>query len=766
MDLTEKYMMKFLAVIFLALGFTSGYAQSLKPGEWRTYTAMTNISDLAIDNETSTIWVGTKGGVYSVPMKSPTNTTVTSYRNSDGLSDNDITALALGTTKDLYIGSRSGGIDILHPDGSIDNVKDIFLASQFPQKQIMKIVASDSLLYIATGFGMSIYNTARRFTVETVPRFGTLADQDTVFDVALANDSIYSVLSTAIAIAPRASKSLTAPFTWHIIHARDSVNLRSIVAFKGQLLVGSPQGLFRRSGDTLLSIAMPEAVSIIEMSVVDDSLFILDANNGGRIVSTGELNTFVYESINTSSAQSEVSAMAIAADHSRSAGYNFGGVTIGSSSRTTVGFSPDGPLSNEINDVHFAGPLGKMFAVYPRDGVTSFDPETSLWTAYRANNNPFPSATFRFAYYDTIRKKLWISAYGAGSFEVTLDPTVSATRYSRDQGLTSRGPTDGFTITGRGQLDNHGTFVISQWAYNGAGFAKYVPATSSFTSIQLTNIPGSPDHQYGSVVQDLDDIYFVATEQQGELPPSYGVFAYLKDGTTIGIPGGNGQTLSSPAVSALLVDQDNGLWCGSLVGVEVLSHSRDFQGQLTFHSRKLAFLDQQIVHAITVDGIGNKWVSTENGVFIVSKDGTDSLAHFTTANSPLISNSVRSIAIDNQSGEAYIATDKGISRTSTIFAQGGDDYTKIFVYPNPLIQLGDDPVTMTIKGLVQGSTVKIYTVSGRLIASIDATNLGGAVRWNCRDDNNKLLPSGVYIVSANSENAPESGQTKFVLVRK
>jgi hypothetical protein len=765
-DLMSSYMTKFFAVVFLILGIATSNAQPLKPGEWRTYTAMTNVADIAIDANSSRIWVGTNGGVYSVPMNGPTNVAVKAFRNSDGLSDNDITALALGANHDLYIGNRTGGIDILHPNGQIDNVKDIFLASQFPLKQILKIVTTDSLLYIATGFGMNIYNANRRFTLETISRFGTLANQDTVFDIAIANDSIYAVLSNAIAMAPRGSKSLTAPFTWHTITASDGINFRSIAAFKSQLLIGGPQGLFQRRGDTLISVAMSDSVSVIEMSVIGDSLFILDSRNGGRIVVTGDLQTFSYETIQTSSAQSDVTAFAIAKDHSRSAGYSTEGVTIGSSLGTTIGFAPDGPLSNEISDVHFAGPLRKVFAVYPRDGVTSFDPGTSLWTAYRAKNNPFPPATFRYAYYDTIRKKLWISARGGGVFEVTLDP-VSVIQHASADGLIGRGQGSDFVITGRGLLDNHGDFVISQWAYNGAGFAKKQSGTPAFSSIQLTNLPGGPDHQYGSIVQDLDDTYFIATEQDGEIPPSYGVFAYFKDGTTIAIPGGTSETLSSPGVSSLLVDQDNGVWCGTLVGVEVLSHSQDFQThQVTFHSRKLTFLDQQIVHAITVDGIGNKWVSTENGVFIVSKDGTDSLAHFTTANSPLISNSVKSIAIDDESGEAYIATDKGISRTSTIFAQGSTDYTKLYIYPNPLIQLGDDPVTMTIKGLVQGSTVKVYTVSGRLVSSIDATNLGGAVRWNCRDDNNKLLPSGVYVVSANSETAPESGQTKFVLVRK
>ena len=76
MDIITNYMIKVVAIIFLLLSISSANAQPLKPGEWRTYTAMTNVSDIVINSDSSIIWVGTSGGVYSVPMNAPTNAAV------------------------------------------------------------------------------------------------------------------------------------------------------------------------------------------------------------------------------------------------------------------------------------------------------------------------------------------------------------------------------------------------------------------------------------------------------------------------------------------------------------------------------------------------------------------------------------------------------------------------------------------------------------------------------------------------------------------
>ena len=67
------------------------------------------------------------------------------------------------------------------------------------------------------------------------------------------------------------------------------------------------------------------------------------------------------------------------------------------------------------------------------------------------------------------------------------------------------------------------------------------------------------------------------------------------------------------------------------------------------------------VTTIAVDGANRKWFGTKNsGVFVYSADGSQQMEHFTKENSPLLSNTINHISINNNSGEVFISTDKGL----------------------------------------------------------------------------------------------------------
>ena len=67
------------------------------------------------------------------------------------------------------------------------------------------------------------------------------------------------------------------------------------------------------------------------------------------------------------------------------------------------------------------------------------------------------------------------------------------------------------------------------------------------------------------------------------------------------------------------------------------------------------------ITAMAVDGGGRKWFGTNgNGVYLISADNMTQVQHFTTENSPLLSNTVLSIAINPTSGEVYFATENGL----------------------------------------------------------------------------------------------------------
>jgi hypothetical protein len=318
-----------------------------------------------------------------------------------------------------------------------------------------------------------------------------------------------------------------------------------------------------------------------------------------------------------------------------------------------------------------------------------------------------------------------------------------------------------FVVPGQCILDNKGNLACAFWAYLGDALSRSSDG-NTFANTQL----GYGFRPFNSIAQDLDGYYFLATTFI-TIPQPLGVVYLAPDGSTGVLAGGSNGVLSSESVNSIIVDQDNGLWCGTNQGVDIASHFKNGRtGAVEFHVRKVPFLDQQVVKSIAVDGVGNKWIGTDNGIFVVSPDGADSLGHYTSSNSPLIDNSINSIAIDQANCEVYIGTVKGISRTSCIFREGGADYSKMYVYPNPVVQSPLDEPVVTITGLVDGSTVKIFTISGRLVKTIDGTAYGATVTWNGKDDNGKQLASGVYLVSATSALAKESGQSKFVLIRK
>src|SRR5690606_40092220 len=67
-------------------------------------------------------------------------------------------------------------------------------------------------------------------------------------------------------------------------------------------------------------------------------------------------------------------------------------------------------------------------------------------------------------------------------------------------------------------------------------------------------------------------------------------------------------------------------------------------------------LTGQKVTALAVDGGNRKWVGTEQGVWLFGTEGENLIHYFNRDNSPMPSNRVLDIAIDDETGEVFIAT--------------------------------------------------------------------------------------------------------------
>lgn len=170
------------------------------------------------------------------------------------------------------------------------------------------------------------------------------------------------------------------------------------------------------------------------------------------------------------------------------------------------------------------------------------------------------------------------------------------------------------------------------------------------------------------------------------------------------------------------------------------------------------------VTCMAIDGGGRKWFGTKaNGVYLISADNMTQVKHILSSNSPLLSDNILSIAINNATGEVFFGTDKGLcsymSDATTPSDQPSED--KTYAYPNP-VKPGYTG-SITIVGLSMNVDVKIVTTNGVLVAA--GTSNGGSFVWDGKDKFGKPVASGVYMVESADEDGNNGVVCKVAIVR-
>ncbi|ULQ51215.1 two-component regulator propeller domain-containing protein [Flavihumibacter fluvii] len=170
----------------------------------------------------------------------------------------------------------------------------------------------------------------------------------------------------------------------------------------------------------------------------------------------------------------------------------------------------------------------------------------------------------------------------------------------------------------------------------------------------------------------------------------------------------------------------------------------------------------ETVQAIAVDGANRKWIGTKNGLWLISANGEKTIYRFTTANSPLLDNDIRKIAIDHSDGTVLFSTASGICSFKGDATGGGTTNSDVVVYPNPVPPGYAGQVA--IRGLVNNASVKITELNGRLVYQGRA--LGGQLVWNGRDLNGKTISTGIYLVLVSDDSRREQLVTKIVFIQR
>ena len=237
----------------------------------------------------------------------------------------------------------------------------------------------------------------------------------------------------------------------------------------------------------------------------------------------------------------------------------------------------------------------------------------------------------------------------------------------------------------------------------------------------------------------------------------------------------NGTTYTPNQFFCMTEDKDHEIWCGTSAGLFVITNPKGwFDDDFTFHQiirnrddgsgYADYLLNGVLVTAIAVDGANRKWVGTySDGVYLFNDNGQETICHFTTENSPLLSNYVQNIAVEPYSGRVMFATDKGLCSFDEGVTAPEEELkdNNVLAYPNPVEPGCTVPVTIT--GLTDGAEVKILSSAGQPVWG--EKSIGGQVVWNCCNMKGNRVSSGVYHVVAYENNGKNTVVTRIIVMK-
>lgn len=235
-----------------------------------------------------------------------------------------------------------------------------------------------------------------------------------------------------------------------------------------------------------------------------------------------------------------------------------------------------------------------------------------------------------------------------------------------------------------------------------------------------------------------------------------------------------GNAVEPSTVLCMVEDHDGMVWAATPNGVLTAPKAADIVDAQFRWDRPLVprndgtnfgdyLLDTDFINFIAVDHSNRKWIATaSSGLYLVSADGTEILAHYSTDNSPLTTNCIYTVGADPQSNKVYVGTDNGFFAFTSDSSPAADDYSEVYAYPNPVRPEYNGWIT--IAGLMDNSLVKITDASGAVVHQ--GRSEGGSLIWDGTNMAGERVRTGVYFVMASNYDgsANEAVVTKILFV--
>ena len=278
----------------------------------------------------------------------------------------------------------------------------------------------------------------------------------------------------------------------------------------------------------------------------------------------------------------------------------------------------------------------------------------------------------------------------------------------------------------------------------------------------------------GSIMDGQNRIWFV--NEHSDNPAFFSFDPLTKDVKKYNnFSNQDGISLSPNRVHCVCEDKDGNLWVGTDKGPVYLTDNEMNHPTSGVIQHKVPrndgsdyadyLLTGTNITCIAIDGAGQKWFGTGgNGVYLISYDNNEQIQHFTAENSPLLSNSIESIAINHQTGEVFFGTELGLcSYVSAATAPAESmDKNNVYAYPNP-VNFNDYSGLITVTGLTYNADVKILSSSGKLIA--EGHSNGGTFTWDGCDREGNRVASGVYMVVTATSDGKKGTVCKIAIIK-
>jgi len=770
------------SIPFIVLSCLIVTIQAQSPiGQWKVHVPYQSAVDVAVAD--GIIWGALEASIIAVDAE---DQSIMRYTKASGLSDVEVASMAYdASTGAVVIAYTNANVDVIEGN-SITNIPDIKNAFITGDKSINGIFTENGNAWISTGFGIVKLDIERK-EIEDTYRVGPGNSNIRINDIWANDDYVFAATADGVirgtidpfinlSDADNANGWFRFNFERHNI-PEDEVDAIDELNGKIHAFIGDELFALPLNDTSWTALAHDPDWETVGTRSEGNQLYVAQAilDEGGNFLDSrvGTFNGSVFSFVDLGS--NFPRPRNIDVDENGTIWYPdfFGGLTriLGNS---TDNFIANGPYKRTVmgmeyyNGAMYASSAGMSFTL---DGDEQDLPygiyrsQDQSWFNFNEFNVPGLSGMTDIADIEAIpaENKLLITSHDNGLIEFDLDDqsTLIIDKPS-DEDNTYRSISMASDEFGNIWIANAYASKTPLVCRRPGG--EYVPFAS-----KTGNILGKPINSI--TVDEFNQIWMTTAGS--------GAYVYYYNGTLTDesddILKSIGTSFNLPSTDARCVtsEMDGEVWIGTAGGIGVVFCPGSILNNNCIVDRICIprqdttnfcdnLLENEVINCISIDPGNRKWIGTNDGVFLQSADGLETIYRFTEENSPLLSNNIRSIAVDEQNGDVYIGTSKGINSfraeaTLTDEGSSGDP----FVYPNPVRPEYRGPIA--IRNLPNNANVKIVDVAGHLVHETES--IGGQAVWDGYDVYGKRPHSGVYIVLSADDEGKFKRTAKFVFIK-